>query len=495
MGIVIRQSLKSTAATLVGSVLGAVSIIVASRLVGKQELGFTRIFAVYGSVAGVLLTMGFHSVMGVFLFRYPDDRRKRASLAGISLAVPVLLSLLCFVAYFFFREHLLGIYQENDRPLFDQFFLWFPLLSLLVTLQSVMEGFLMTEMKITVFTTVREVGLKGGNLLLILLYGWQYISFAQWIYSIVALYAVANVLLLFVARRTGNFHLSLDWRAFTRRELYDVFHFAAFHALIGVTVYVVGYLDSLMLPALDQSGLNASAVYTNALFVISILQIPYRTMTVSVTPNLTEAYSQGDHPKVKDLFLRSSTNILLATLGMAVLIAANLRRGVELLGPGYEAVVPLVLVLMIGRLLDAATGINEQLLSVSKHYRYSFVLSLFLGVVLLGLGRLLIPQHGVWGAAWASTGALGFYNLGKWIVVWKKTGLQPFTPATFKLLLAAGVALLPTLFIPEIPNWLADVAVRTVVVVGLYLALLLWLKPSADLEVFAGKIWKRKEKA
>ncbi len=491
MGIVIRQSLKSTAATLVGAVLGAAAIIVASRLVGRQELGFTRMFAAYGSVAGILLTLGFHSVMAVFLFRHAENEPKRAAVAGISLAVPVVISLLCFIVAFFFKDSLLAIPQTADRPLFARYFGWFPLLTLLVTLQAVLESFLMTEMKITVLTTVREVGLKGGNLILILLYGGGYISLSQWIYAFVGLYVVANALLFFVARSTGNFRLSLRWRLFSRRELYDVFHFALFHALMGLTVYVVGYLDSLMLAPLDKQGLRASAVYTNALFIISLLQIPFRAMTVSVTPNLTEAYSQGNHAKVRDLFIRSSTNIFLATLGMAVLIVANLRRGVELLGPDYEIVAPLVLVLMIGRLLDAATGMNEQLLSISRHYRYSFVLSLLLGAVLFGLARVLIPHYGVWGAAWASTGALGLYNVGKWLVVWKKTGLQPFTQATLRLLFAAGVALGAVFLLPQIPNWIADVAVRTLVVVGVYLVLLLWLKPSTDFAGFAGKALRR----
>lgn len=491
MGIVIRQSLKATVATLVGSVLGAVSIVVASRVVGQQELGFSRMLAAYGSVAGILLTVGFHAVVSVFIFRHAGDPQKRASITGLSLLIPALVSLFCFALYFFSEERLLGLFQPADQPLFRQFFMWFPVISLLVTVQAVLEGFLMTEMKITVFTTVREVGLKGGNLLLIVLYGWNVISFAEWIYGIAALYAAANLLLWFSAFRTGHFRISLQWRVFNRKELYDIFHFAGYHALLGVTIYLVGFLDSMMLAPLDKEGLNASAVYTNALFIISLLQIPYRAMTSSVTPALTEAYAQDDAPKVADIFTRSSVNIFLATLGMAVLIVANLKKGVELLGPGYELVLPLVLVLMIGRLLDAATGINEQVLSVSKHYRYSFLLSLFLAVVLFVLGYVLIPRLGVYGAAWASTVALGIYNCGKWAVVWRKTGLQPFSAATARLLLAAGLALVPALLIPEIPVWILDVGARTLVAAALYLLLLLWLRPSPDFEAFVQTLLRK----
>ncbi len=480
MGIVIRQSLKATAVTLLGSVMGAVSIVVASRLVGQQELGFSRMLAAYGSVAGILLTLGFHAVVSVFLFRHAADAQKRASILGLGLLIPVVVSLLLFGVYFLFKENLLGLFRPADQPLFRKYFPWFPVISLLVTVQAVLEGFLMTEMKITVFTTVREVGLKGGNLLLILLFGLGAITFSQWIYGIAALYGVANVLLLFSAWRTGHFRVSFQWRALSRRELYDIFHFAGFHALLGVTVYLVGFLDSMMLAPLDRDGLTASAIYTSALFIISLLQIPYRAMTSSVTPNLTEAYAQDDLAKVKDVFTRSSVNIFLATLGMAVLIIANLKKGVELLGAGYELVTPLVLVLMIGRLLDAATGINEQVLSVSKHYRYSFVLSLFLAVALFALGYALIPRYGVYGAAWASTAALGLYNVGKWAVVWRKTGLQPFSAATFRMVMAAGLALVPAFLIPEIPVWLVDVGVRTAIVSTLYLLLLLWLRPSPD---------------
>lgn len=491
MGIVIRQSLKATVATLVGSALGAVSIVAASRMVEKQELGFSRMLAAYGSVAGILLTLGFHAVVAVFLFRHAAEPRKRAAVTGLGLLVPVLVSLLCFGAYFFFKESLLGLFQPADQPFFRKYFLWFPVISLLVTVQTVLEGFLMTEMKITVYTTVREVGLKGGNLLLILLYGLQAITFPQWMTGIAVLYVVATALLVFSARRTGNFHISLDWRCLSRKELYDIFHFAGFHALLGVTIYLVGFLDSMMLAPLDKNGLDASAVYTSALFIISLLQIPYRAMTASVTPALTEAYAQDDLPKVKDVFTRSSVNIFLATLGMAALIVANLKKGVELLGPGYELVVPLVLVLMIGRLFDAATGVNEQVLSVSRHYRSSFVLSLFLAAILFSLGYVLIPRYGVYGAAWASTLSLGVYNLGKWAVVWRKTGLQPFSAATARMLLAAGVALIPALLIPEIPVWMVDVGVRTVVVAAIYLSLLLWLRPSDDFSNFVQALLRR----
>ncbi|RYD53018.1 MAG: hypothetical protein EOP52_02405 [Sphingobacteriales bacterium] len=493
VGIVIRQSLKTTLVTLVGAAIGAFVIFLSAKLLPLQELGFSRTLTNFALVSASILVLGFHGTLAVFIYRYPIGDPRRAAFLGLCLTLP--LAAVCLVSgiYFACKSWFVGLFQPADSPFFDRYFIWLPVFAFFACLQVLLESYLMAYLKVAQYTFVREIGLKGGSLLLILLMGAGFISFSAFIIGSVLLYAVACLILLALVVRTGGFSISWNWNLLPRAERRELIHFAGFHALLGVSINLLNAIDGIMLAPLDKQGLRASGIYTIALFVISIMLIPMRALTHAITPVITQAYQAQDHAQVDSLFRKSSNTMFLASLGMTVIILANLSNGLQLLGSEFKPILVVIPILLVGRLVDAATGINEQVLSISRHYRFSFVLSIGLVAGVIVFNRLLIPRWGVTGAATGTTAAVLLYNLGKWYFVKQKLGLQPFSQTTLRILAAGLLAFGVGWLLPHLPTApvvsptkhtiliLMDATARTLVIAVVYLILLLVFKAAPDL--------------
>jgi hypothetical protein len=84
------------------------------------------------------------------------------------------------------------------------------------------------------------------------------------------------------------------------------------------------------------------------------------------------------------------------------------------------------------------------------------------------------------------------FNSIKYIFVWKKLGMQPFSINTLLIVLSGGVSLVAGYFVPYLYNPVFDAFVRSCVIIVVYLAMLFWLKPAKDLETYVASIKKNK---
>ncbi len=102
-----------------------------------------------------------------------------------------------------------------------------------------------------------------------------------------------------------------------------------------------------------------------------------------------------------------------------------------LFGPGFDAGYPLLFALVIGVVARAAVGPAESLLTMTGNQNVCaavFALTLALNVA---LNFILIPQHGLWGAAIATTISMVFEAGALSLVVWRRLSIVMliFVPA------------------------------------------------------------------
>src|SRR5690606_11570757 len=135
---------------------------------------------------------------------------------------------------------------------------------------------------------------------------------------------------------------------------------------------------------------------------------------------------------------------------------------------------------MIGQLADMITGLNYELIGVTKYYRFNFWIALFLLAVTITLNFLLIPYWGIFGAAWATTIGLVIFNLVKTFFLWKKLKMQPFHRNSLKILLAGLISWGICWLIPYLGNPFVDTFFRSLLMLLLYGLLLYRLKVSVE---------------
>jgi O-antigen/teichoic acid export membrane protein len=490
MGIVFRQSIKSAIAVAGGAALGILINLSAPYLIPRAQLGFSRNIINQAAVLQFVVLLGANNTMVAYLQRFDLTDIRRRALLTASFLFPLIILLVFTVPYIFLKKSVVHLYQVHDQPLINQFFWILPLLVGIFFLHSLFDAFLITEHKTALMLFNREVVLRIATLVLLLLYGCSVVNFSMFMTGHLLAYGLPVIFLWWISKRTGRFKIGFYFVGISKKTWKEWATFSWYHMLTGLALNLIGFLDALLLPALNPAGFDSLALYTTALFVAAILLIPFKAMSSATFPVLNEAYIAGDTPKVRNLFNRSAINILLATLPLLLLLLANLSFLQWLLPPQYASVGMLTAILLIGRFVEISTGLNTEMLSISSEYKFMFRLSVALVVVLLLLNLYLIPRFGAAGAAWSASAAFVIYNIAKVTRLYKRLHLFPYNRATLKVLLA-GLFTLPLFLIPQMGHPLLDLSLRSGFIIAVYGIAIYKLRPSEDVQTYIAETLKK----
>ena len=499
MGIVIRQSAKNSIIVVMGALLGALIIWLSTKYIPiKREYGFTQDLIFKAMTISQFLLLGLNSTMVVYIHKYPVNDPRRKLLLFFCLSIPLILMILFTCIYYLIPNWILSYYNANDLSLMKQYYLLLPICTLLFIYQVILEQYLGSQLKVAVASFMREVVLRILNIFILMLLAFGYINFSTYVISMVFMYLLPVILFTILSIKSEGFGFNIQFNHFSKEEYKDLIHFSWYHFLLSISLTLMGYLDILLLPIYDKSGLNSTAVYRIAIFVIVILQLPAKAFIPASYTVLAQAFAEDNHDKANDIFMRSSINILIPTVGVAVLLCCNLSNAVAVINNDYSGIIPVFYILLIGNLINLATGMNDQVLSIAKFYKFNFYLSFILIVVLFFLLKTLIPQFGITGAAWSTTITIIIFNIAKFYYVKKKLNMQPISLNTFKVFIAG----IPSLLIcfPYFPSPVRhvyihsfiDAIIRSTVIIVVYLLMLYWLKPSKDMVDYIASIKKNK---
>jgi len=366
----------------------------------------------------------------------------------------------------------------------------------------VLEQYLCSQMKVAVSAFLREVVLRVLNIILIILFGFGYFGFPVLFIGTILVYLVPVLIFFLLSVKTKSFGFLFKLDVFTNQEYKEMAHFTWYHFLLMISLMLMNMMDVLLLPFYDHDGFASVAVYVVACYIVTLLYIPSKAFLQSTFTVMTRAFTENDLVKAKDIFIRSSINLLIATVGIAIVLSCNLQNMAAIIGNGknYSGIIPVFSIILIGQLVNFATGMNDQVLSITNYYKFNFYLSVSLIIILFILIKILVPHYGIYGAAWSNAITFIIFNIWKCIFIWKKLDMQPFSNKTL-LIVAAGIPALaggyffPYLFEPErhiYVHTFIDATLRSGIIAVIYVAMLLWLKPSADLEEYISSIRKNR---
>lgn len=500
MGIVFRQSVKTSIVVFLGAILGAIIMWLSTKYIPKQQLGFTNTLTNFAVTISHVILLGFNGTMVVYIHRFANDDKKRKLLLTLCLGLPLVILVIFAGLYFVLKTWIVGHFQAEDAPLMTRYFFWLPAYTLFMMYIVLFEQYLGTQLKIAVAAFMREVILRIINIALLILFAFNFISFHVFVISTILMYFVPLVIFLFLALKTKKLEFSFQLKDFTVKEYKELGSFCWYHFLLGSSIMLISIMDMLLLPFYDRSGFVSVAIYRLSVFLISFMLLPSKALIPAGFTALSKAFAEGDKAKTRDFFIRASINIFIPTVGIAIILFCNLNNVLLIIENGYTDVIPVFTILLVGNIVNIATGMNDQVLSITNYYKFNFYLSLVLIVFLYVLIRLLVPQYGVYGAAWSTTASIIVFNVIKFLFVWKKLDMQPFSRDTILVLVAALPALVLGYYFPHFLDQsrhiylrtFADVCLRSTVIITVYMLMLWWLKPSKDLSEYVASVRKNK---
>lgn len=460
MGIVIKQSIRSSIISYIGVAIGFFNVLwLNPYFLSTEQVGLFRLIQ---SSAYLLATFGQMGLAQSFIKFYPEFKNNKGLLTSALLGGSAGFILLCLVTLIF-KQSIVG-YFAMESPLFVEYFQLTLIVTYLIILFQLLEAYSRSLLKIVPPTIIRDVGLRVLTMIMLVLYGFELVEFNTLVYSLIGIYGLATIGMFAFFKASNELSLSLDFKFLKQGNLKRIFNYGLFSLIGAGGTQIILQIDSVMISG--SLGLDETGIYTIAFFIGIVIEMPKRAITQLSSALLAQSFNKNDMPAVKKLYQQTSINQLLIGSLLLVGIWANLNNIYNFI-PNNEAYLRgfnVVLFIGLGKLSDMAFGTNGEIIVMSKYYKFNVVAVAILAILTIVLNLILIPTYGIEGAAIASFLAMLTFNLLKYFYVWAKFGIQPFNFSTVKVVFIVGLVLAINSWLGEFSNSIIDLLIRSAVI-------------------------------
>ncbi|HEY7018685.1 MAG TPA: flippase [Gaiellaceae bacterium] len=214
--------------------------------------------------------------------------------------------------------------------------------------------------------------------------------------------------------------------------------------------------------------------------IVQRLLSPAQTVSTATgqmfAPRIAAEDARGERETLAVMLKRVTywnVSLAIPVFGLLLLVPGPLLR---LFGPAYDSGATALAILAAGQLVNAATGPLGQVINMSGRPYLTLVNNAAVaGLNIVGC-VILIPRHGITGAACSTTAAITLVNLIKLVQVRALFGINPFREETLRALGAgalAAVVTLPLVLFVSWPGPLLEVVAAAAVMLPLY-AVFFW---------------------
>ena len=440
MGLVVRQSFKSTLVTYVGVALGALNLLYFfPRYLNPELIGIRELLLGVALSLSIFTQLGLQSAMSRFFPYFQDEEREHNGFLLFSLGVGSVGFLLFGGLFWAMRDLWQGLFAANSPEANRYWWMILPLTGLIM-LQNILEIWARLHLRIVVNALLREILLRAGLTVLTLAFGHGYLGWDAFLWGICGTYAALVVLLARYLHLMGVLYLDPS-RIRVRRALRPLMiRYSLWMIIGGAGVVIAERIDGLMLAWL--TGLAATGIYSLSFFVGTIIEMPRRSVSQIAGTLITHAWKSKDYATLAKLHGQAALNQMLIGGMLLVLVWTHVEALFDLMPNGdiYKAGKWVVLWIGLARWFDMSNGLNSEIILNSPYYRFNLASILFLGLVSFGANYLMIPKYGLTGAAAGSTLSILLFNGLKGGFLWFKLRIQPFGRNTLgALALLVGV--------------------------------------------------------
>jgi O-antigen/teichoic acid export membrane protein len=178
-----------------------------------------------------------------------------------------------------------------------------------------------------------------------------------------------------------------------------------------------------------------AGIYSLAFNIALVVTLPRIAVNTLFAPVISDLYARRDRETMQVLITRSAS----WTFSAGICIAAALFLLAEPLlawfGPGYEAGVPALRILIISQVMAASAGSQLYVMTMTGHERSAAVLLVSCAIVNAGASVLLINMFGLTGAAIGTAVSLVVWNVAMALFLRRRLNLLPGVLASFRIFL------------------------------------------------------------
>lgn len=482
MGIVIRQSIKTTLVSYIGFAIGYVNALFLFPLVlSKEQIGLTRLLISVSFLFATFASLGAGNIPTKFFPYFRDEKKQHNGILSFILSIGMIGFVLFVIIFLLLKEVIFNIYTKNSPLLLDYYFYFIPF-TLIIVLTTIFESYLIVQQKPIVPALVREILMRLLLMMGLTAIYFGFFSFNSFANSIIIYYALGLLILILYIKKERILFLKPNLQIVKSPHFNEMLVFAGFVIMGNASATIIANIDSLMLSA--YSGLGSAGIYTIAFFIAAVIEIPKRSISQVVIPIVSQANKDEDIPKLKELYQKTSLNQLIIGGLIFLGIWCNIDNIFKLI-PNGEIYSPgkwVVFYIGLSKLFDMATGVNQEIVGTSKYYKIDLLFYIFLAVVGIITNVILIPKYGITGAAIASAISIFLFNSIRFLFLLYVFKIQPFSFSTLKVLSVFILTFLISYLISPFHNFILDIFLRSLLIIILFGGLVLLMNVSEDVK-------------
>ncbi len=268
------------------------------------------------------------------------------------------------------------------------------------------------------------------------------VGFGASIYGVVVAMVVASVITIVVA---GYFFLtrtdlrpSIATRHDSRETVRSYYNYSLPLTAKEAGTLMQGRIDVLLVGVFLSS--TAVGIYNVSVLVAGLLYVPLLAFNQLFPPVAARLYAADAIADLEAIYTAITRWILSVSLLLGIVAIVYRLEILTLFGPEFTAGTTVLTLFVCSQLFNCATGPSDYLLMMTDHQYVVMINEWVFGICNVVLTIAFIQAFGIVGAALASAGVLALRNLAKVLEVWWFEGLNPYSIAFYKPVVAGGVA-------------------------------------------------------
>lgn len=484
MSTIRRQSIISSGIVYFGFALGAFNTLLFTKWFTPAQYGLTQMFAMLASIMLPLSSLGMQSFIFKFYPYYHDNLPpKRNDMMTWALVISFSGFLLMMAGGFIFKDLVIRKYSVTS-PEFVNYYYWIFPFGFGFTFYSLLETFAWHLKRSVLTSYFREIQFRLFTLVLIVLsYLGVLRNFDAFMKIYACTYSLLALTLLVYLVVTRQLYLPFYRSRVTKKFFKKIVTQASLVWSGQVLLNLSTYFGAIVIGAVIPEGMRFVGIYTLALIVGSLIQAIQRSVVAASIGPLSRAWKDKDYGRISRIYQRSSINQLIFSAGMFVLLWLNFTDGVLTfhMKPDYLLARPIFFYIGLMRIVDMGTGVSAQIIGTSIFWRFDFFTGVILAVLTLPANYLMTKAYGPIGPAIADLITFTIYNVIRYLFLYRKFGMQPFTwKSAYTLLLALGGYFI-CYYLFNARHGFGWLALRSIVFIGLYGGGVLALRLSEDM--------------
>ena len=402
MGVVVRQSIKGSIMNYLGVIVGFfTTFFIVTKYLTTEEVGLTRVLVDASILLSGLAQLGTSTSAMRYYPYFKDEKERDHGFFGWSVIIPFVGFIIFSILFFVFKQPIENYFSQNSELFVDYIYFVIPM-SFFMTYLLVFETNSNLLMRIVIPKFIREVGIRIMTLVVYLLYAFDIINLDGMVISLCLTYGIAtllNIIYLFSLKKVS---FKIEPAYVSKWLCKDFIFYTLFLIATSLAGNLIPVLNTFFVSG--KLGLAVAGINTIAVYIASIVEIPYRSLAAISRPHISQGMKDDNMLEVNNMIKNVSLHQFMASMFIFFLIWINIDLVYALIPNGnvYDEAKFVVLILSVVKIINTSLNVGATVLSYSKYYYYSLLFTVILTVTAIYMNIKLIPIWGMEGAALAS---------------------------------------------------------------------------------------------